>query len=82
MLDSSQPREQAGFWSGYLTTDHIHVISQVLEKYAEYTKLLCMVFIDNEKTFVSVETSAVMKALRRQGVLEIYVNILEDIHTR
>ena len=67
-LDSNQPREEAGFRSGYSTTDHIHVISQVLEKYAEYTKPLYMAFIDCVKAFDSVETSAVMKTLRRHRV--------------
>ena len=38
-----------------------------------------MAFIDYEKAFDSVETSASMKTLRRQEVEEIYENILEDI---
>ena len=38
----------------------------------------CMVFIDDEKAFYSVETSAVMKALRKQEIETIYVKILED----
>ena len=80
MLDSNQPKEQAGFQSGYSTTDHIHLINEIVEKFAEYTTLLCMAFIDYEKAFNSVETSAVMKALRRQEAEEIYVKILEDIY--
>ena len=45
-LDSSQLREQARFLIGYSTTDQIHVINQVLEKYTEYTKPLYIAFID------------------------------------
>ena len=35
-LDENQPREQAGFKSGYPTTDHILVGNQLKEKYAEH----------------------------------------------
>ena len=81
MLDSNQPREQAGFRSGYSTTDHIQVINQVMEKTAEYRKPLCMAFIDYEKAFDSVRISAVMGAIRKQGIDENYVHVLEDIYT-
>ena len=65
-LDSNQLKEQTGFRIGYSTTNHIHVIYQVVEKNAEYTKFLCMTFIDYEKkAFYSVEISAAMKTLRK-----------------
>ena len=35
-LDENQPREQAGFKSGYSTTDNIHVVNQLKEKCIEY----------------------------------------------
>ena len=76
MLDSNHPRKHAGFQSGYLTTDYIHVINQVVETYVEYTKMPCMAFIDYEKRLEAIGTSAVMKALRRQVVEEIYVKNL------
>ena len=79
-LDFNQPREQAGFRSGFSTTDHIHAINQLVEKSNEYNKPLCMAFIDFEKAFDSVETWAVMQALRNQGIEERYVKLLEDIY--
>ena len=80
MLDSNQPREQAGFRSGYSTTDHMQVINQVMEKSSEFKKPLCMAFIDYEKAFDSVQISAVMEAIRKQGIEENYVQVLEDIY--
>ena len=80
-LEFNQPREQAGFRSGYSTTDHIHVLNQLMEKSTEYDKPLCLAFIDYEKAFDSVEISAVMQALRKQGIQETYVRTLEDVYT-
>ena len=73
-MASNQTKEQLGYRSGYLTTDHIHVNNQIVVQYAEYTKLLCMVLKDHVKAFDSVEI-IVMKALKRQGLEEIYVKI-------
>ena len=42
-------------------------------------RTLCMAFVDNEKACDTVERSAVMKALRRQGVEKI-VKISENIY--
>ncbi len=47
---------------------------------AKYSILLCMAFIDYEKAFNSVITSAVMQALRQQGIDELYIKLLEDIY--
>lgn len=79
-LDANQPREQAGFRSGFSTIDHIHAVNQVIEKTNEYRKPLCMVFIDYEKAFYSVEIEGVLEAVRKQGVEEVYCRILEHIY--
>ena len=45
-LDENQPREQAGFRSRHSTTDHIHVVNQLKEKFREYNIPLCIAFVD------------------------------------
>ena len=50
-LDENQPREQAGFRSGYSKTDHIPVVNQLKEKWREYNIPLCIAFVDYEKAF-------------------------------
>ena len=61
-LDEHQPLEQAGFRSGYSTTDHIHALNQVKEKQQEYNKPLHFAVVYNiysrhpfqlRKTFVT-----------------------------
>ena len=45
-LDENQPRDQAGFRSGYSTTDHIHVVNPLKEKCRGYNISLCIAFVD------------------------------------
>ena len=75
-LDQNQPREQAGFRSGFSTIDHIHVVSQLQEKANEYNIPLCFAFVDYEKAFDSIE----FKALKNQGVDPAYINLICDLY--
>ncbi|XP_026328679.1 uncharacterized protein LOC113236731 [Hyposmocoma kahamanoa] len=53
-LNENQPPEQAGFRSGYSTMD-IHAVKQLMERYREYDRPLCLAYVDYEKAFDSVE---------------------------
>ena len=50
-LDENQPHEQAGFREGFSTTDHIHVLNQLIEMANEYQSKICVGYIDYENTF-------------------------------
>ena len=65
IFDENQPREQAGFRSGYSTIDHLHTMN--LEKTSEYDMPLCLAFVDYEKAFDSVERTAIFNALYELG---------------
>ena len=80
-LDKNQPREQAGFRKGYSTTDHLQAVNEIIEKSNEFSKQLCIAFIDYEKAFDSVEHEDIFKALRSIAINETYIKIIEDIYT-
>ena len=56
-LNKHQPREQAGFRSGFSTIDHIQVISQLQEKADEYKIPLYFAFVDYKKAFNSIDST-------------------------
>ncbi len=62
--------------------DHIHTLNQILEKTEEFQKPLCMAFIDYEKAFDSLKTSEMLKALRKQGIDEVYIELIENIYAK
>ncbi|CAF1012995.1 unnamed protein product [Adineta ricciae] len=80
-LDEQQPCEQAGFRSGFSTTDHLQVVNQVLERTRECKIPMCMVFVDYEKAFDSIEINAVINALVRQNISKKYIRTLLNTNT-
>ena len=81
VLDENQPREQAGFRQGFSTTDHLQALTQLIEKSNEYQLPLCVGFIDYQKAFDSVEHEDLFQSLRKIGINEAYIQVLEDIYT-
>uniref|UniRef100_A0A914VP78 Reverse transcriptase domain-containing protein n=1 Tax=Plectus sambesii TaxID=2011161 RepID=A0A914VP78_9BILA len=79
-FDEQQPREQAGFRSGYSTIDHIQVLNQLIKRCREYKTPLVLAFVDYEKAFNSVEFNAVLQALHRQGFDNDYIALLQELN--
>ena len=79
-LDQHQPKEQAGFRSGFSTIDHIQVISQLQEKADEYKIPLCFAFVDYEKAFDSIEVNPLFESLENQGVEAAYITLLRGLY--
>ena len=82
ILDSSQPREQAGFRKGFNTMDHIQVVREVIERCNEYKQPLCIAFIDFEKAFDSVSITSVLDALKNQGIEQSYIELIRNIYAK
>ena len=82
ILDFNQPREQAGFRSGFSTMDHLHTLNQLIEKTCEYRLPLCVVFVDYAQAFDSIETQAVITDLQQQGVHYKYIKLIEVMYSK
>ena len=77
-LDQHQPREQAGFRSGFSTIDHIQVISHLQENADEYKIPLFFAFVDYEKAFEYIEFNPLFEALENQRVEHLSHLIFAD----
>ncbi|CAH2098346.1 unnamed protein product [Euphydryas editha] len=82
VLDENQPKEQAGFRSGYSTIDHIHVLRQIVQKYSEYNKFYYLGFVDFNKAFDTLEHEYIWDALHSQGIQGKYIRILRNIYSK
>src|SRR5438552_2448862 len=79
-LDSNQSRDQAGFRTGFSTTDHLQVIMQLVEKTNEYEMPLYFAFVDYEKAFDSVEHVGIINALTEHQINSTYIETLTNIY--
>ena len=72
---------QFGFIPGRGTTDTIFVVRQLQEKYLAANKSHYMAFIDLEKAFDRVPQKVIWWALRKLGVAEWIVRLVQGMYT-
>ena len=71
---------QFGFVPGKGTTDAIFVVRQLQEKYLAVNKRLYMAFVDLEKAFDRVPRKVILWALRKLGVEEWIVRLVQGMY--
>ena len=71
---------QIGFVPGRGTTDAIFVAGQLQEKYLAVNKRLYMAFVDLEKAFDRVPRKVIWWALRKLGVEEWIVRLVQGMY--
>lgn len=79
-LDSQQPPEQAGFRKGFSTLDHILVLNELVRRAQDYSFPVYLLFIDYEKAFDSVKTSAILESMRELGIENCYIVMWKCIY--
>ena len=72
---------QFGFVPGRGTTDAIFVVRQLQEKYLAANKRLYMAFVDLEKAFDRVPRKVIWWALRKLGVDEWIVRLVQGMYS-
>ena len=75
-------RNQFGFMPGKSTMEPIFCMRQIVEKYREKKRKLCMVFIDLEKAYDRVPREVLEWTLKKKGVPRVYVKIIEEMYER
>lgn len=79
-LEEEQSEEQAGFRKTYSTIDHIHTLTQLMEKSTEYQEPLYLLFIDFFKAFDCIEHCYIWHALKQQRIPLKYIRIFKNIY--
>ena len=73
-------KNQFGFMPGRSTTEAIHLLRQLVEKFRDKKKDLHMVFIDLEKAYDRVPRDVLWWVLEKKMVSSKYIDIIKDMY--
>ncbi|GKD98340.1 retrovirus-related pol polyprotein LINE-1 [Tanacetum coccineum] len=71
---------QFGFMPGRSTTETIHLLKILMEKYRERQRDLHMAFLDLEKAYDSVSRELLWRTLRDKGTPRRYSRVIKDMY--
>ncbi|GKB46415.1 ataxia telangiectasia mutated family protein [Tanacetum coccineum] len=71
---------QFGFMPGRSTTEAIHLLRSLIEKYRERQRDLHLAFLDLEKAYDSVPCELVWRTLRDKGTPRRYSGVIKDMY--